>query len=219
MFQAWSDWLGSSVEIIAVELPGHGTRYREKLIPTAEEIATQVIPHILPFFDEPVFFLGHSMGAILAFETVRQLIALNAKAHHLYVIGAYPPYVKKEIFTHQSDDSFVQQIYQLGGIPEGFFQDPDLKAYLLPILRNDFQLTERYNRKVELPCPLTVYAGDHDIPSIKDLMRWKEVQPKSFTLKIFQGNHFFLHQEHEDFHITLKKSLLQQLKEERKKYA
>lgn len=217
VFQPWVDWLGSKIEIISIELPGHGMRYREDLVPNAEEIAVQLIPHILNFFDEPICFLGHSMGAFLAFETVRQLIELDAKPNHLYVIGAYPPHIKRKQISHQSDEFFLQNVYQLGGIPEDVFQDPDLKAYLLPILRNDFRLTELYDKGAELACSLTVYAGDNDILSLKDLKRWKEVKPETFTLEIFQGNHFFLHEEHTYFQRTLKKSLLQQMNNEREK--
>jgi medium-chain acyl-[acyl-carrier-protein] hydrolase len=70
----------------------------------------------------------------------------------------------------------LQDVYRLGGIPKEIFHDPDIKSYLLPILRNDFLLTELYNKKVELVCPLTVYAGDQDIPSPKELERRKEIK-------------------------------------------
>lgn len=214
VFQPWSEWLGSEIEIVSIELPGHGMRYREELISTAEEIAVQVIPHIINFFDEPICFLGHSMGAFLAYETVRRLIELNAKPNHLYVISASPPHIKRKQISHKSDELFLQDVYQLGGVTEELFRDPDLKDYLLPILRNDFRLTELYDKKENLACPLTVYAGDKDVLSPKDLERWMDIKPETFTLKIFQGNHFFLHEEHSSFQRTLKKSLLQQMKQD-----
>jgi surfactin synthase thioesterase subunit len=211
VFQPWSDWLGDEIEIISVELPGHGMRYREKLVPSAEEIAAQIIPHVLNFFDKPICFLGHSMGAYLALETVRQLKEVQANPNHLYVIGAYPPHIKRKQITHQSDEDFLQEVFQLGGVPEEVVRDTELQAYLLPILRNDFCLTERYEIKGDIACPLTVYAGDKDIVSQRDIQRWMEIKSKGFSWETFKGDHFFLHKEHADFQITLKESLLQQL--------
>ncbi|WP_051272095.1 thioesterase II family protein [Shimazuella kribbensis] len=212
VFQSWSNWLGSTLELVSIALPGHGTRYREELIPHAEALATAVIPHILPFFDEPVFFLGHSMGASIALETVRQLVHLDARPNRLYIVGAFPPHVTRPRISNQSDKDFLQAIYKLGGMPKEFFDDPDLMSYLLPILRNDFLLTESYQQTIQsLDCPLTVYGGDKDIVPQSALIRWEEINPKQFCYHIFKGNHFFLHENHDAFRATFYRSIQEQI--------
>jgi surfactin synthase thioesterase subunit len=212
VFQPWSNWLGFTLEIIAVELPGHGSRYREKLIPYAEEVAAEIVPHILPFFDEPIFFLGHSMGATLALETVRQLNQFNAVPNHLYVVGAYPPHIKRQKIANQTDKSFLQAITKMEGMPKKFLEDPDLMTYLLPILRNDFRLTESYQQTIQsLGCGLTVYGGNKDIVPPSALVRWKELNPTKFSCHIFKGNHFFLHEHHDEFHSIFYRSIQEQI--------
>ncbi len=56
VFRSWMDWLDPDIEIVAIELPGHGMRFAEPLITTAEEVAQALVPKLLPLFDKPVFF-------------------------------------------------------------------------------------------------------------------------------------------------------------------
>jgi surfactin synthase thioesterase subunit len=212
IFEPWTAWLGLSLDIISIELPGHGIRFEEELIPTAEEIACHLVPELLPFFDEPIFFLGHSMGAILAFETVRQLVQVEAKPDHLYLISAYPPHIRKKKISHKKDSSFLRDLQQLGGMHPELLKDVELMSFLLPILRNDFRLIEGYQQKTEkFDCPITVYGGVQDIILERDLARWQEMNPVHFSLQMFQGNHFFLHEDHQVFQTELHKSLYKQL--------
>lgn len=213
VFGPWADWLAPDIEMITIELPGHGIRTIEPLLTSAEEVARALVPELLPLFTKPLFFLGHSMGAVLAYETVRQLLNVGARPEHLYVIGAYPPCVKhKELLSVQTDDILLQKIVELGGIPSELLADEELLAYFLPILRSDLKMAEvYYSPPSSLPCPTTIFAGKDDIISIEDLAKWRLMNPPTFHMGIYDGGHFFLHENNQVFLGDLRKSLDQQL--------
>jgi surfactin synthase thioesterase subunit len=218
IYESWTTWLGIPLDIVSIELPGHGIRFEEELISKAEEIACHLVPELLPFFDEPIFFLGHSMGAVLAFETVRQLLLVGAKPDHLYLISAYPPHVRKKKISHKKESSFLTDLQQLGGMHPELLKDAELMSFLLPILRNDFRLIESYQQKTNIfDCPITVYGGIQDIILERDLARWKEMNPVHFSLQMFQGSHFFLHEDHRAFQTELHQSLSKQLHKKSRK--
>jgi Predicted thioesterase involved in non-ribosomal peptide biosynthesis len=64
-------------------------------------------------------------------------------------------------------------------------------------LRHDFTLYEQhiYRKRPPLDCPITVFGGRGD-PNINEhhLMGWKQETKQAFTLKWFDGDHFFLFQ-------------------------
>ncbi len=153
------------------------------------------------------------MGAILAFETVRQLIELGVIPEHLYVVGANPPNRKHQQFISlKPDEEFLQEIEKLGGIPDSLLADKELVAYMLPILRNDLRLVEMYYcPQKQFACPITVFAGDNDIFSEEELSFWRELNPLTFSMGIYNGGHFFLHEGNQVFLGDLRKSISQKL--------
>jgi medium-chain acyl-[acyl-carrier-protein] hydrolase len=67
---------------------------------------------------------------------------------------------------------------------------------MLPLLRADFSICDTYEYKEGAPlaCPISAFGGlqDHDIPR-RNLEAWREHTSATFTLRMFPGNHFFLH--------------------------
>ncbi len=72
MYHSWAAYLPET-EICLVHLPGRDKRIKEtlhtRLLPLVEELTDALIPQL----DKPFVFFGHSMGALIAFETARQL--------------------------------------------------------------------------------------------------------------------------------------------------
>src|SRR5262249_13689572 len=55
-------------DILAVQTPGRENRMAEPVVESFNELADQIAPHVLPFFDRPVIIWGHSFGGTIAWE-------------------------------------------------------------------------------------------------------------------------------------------------------
>jgi len=73
IFSAWRDSLQNDVGLYAIQLPGRGRRLHDRQIDRIEPIVDAIVAALEPFHDLPFVFFGHSMGALIAFETARAL--------------------------------------------------------------------------------------------------------------------------------------------------
>ncbi len=78
-------------------------------------------------------------------------------------------------------------------MPEGILAEPELCALLLPILRADLTLCERYAYvpRSPLSIPITAMAGDGDTSMEGPLGEWAVETTAPFTERVFPGDHFY----------------------------
>jgi len=73
MFREWHEWFAPNVEVVAVELPGRGMHRRNPAVDRMETVLERLLIALDPLLDVPFALFGHSLGALIAFEQVRQL--------------------------------------------------------------------------------------------------------------------------------------------------
>lgn len=158
----------------------------------------EVARHVEPLFDRPVAFFGHSMGAVIAFETARVLAARRPPLQHLFVSAYRPPSVPdpKPPISHLPDDGLVAETgRRYGGIPAEVLAEPELLALLLPTLRADITAleTHRWVPGELLGCPITAFGGTEDgtTPAVH-LEAWRGMTAGPFRRREFAGGHFYL---------------------------
>jgi medium-chain acyl-[acyl-carrier-protein] hydrolase len=94
------------------------------------------------------------------------------------------------------DEAFKAELRRLNGTPESVLQDEELMTLVLPLLRNDFALSEMYHsyESKRLDCPVTAFGGQTDEEvSLSSLQAWRYVTTGPFRIKLYPGNHFYLH--------------------------
>jgi medium-chain acyl-[acyl-carrier-protein] hydrolase len=154
---------------------------------------------LLPLFDKPFAFFGHSMGAWIGFELARRLQTKHrVEPLHLFVSGAGAPHVpSREHPLHDlPEDEFIQALGGLNGTPKELLESEELMQLMLPILRADFAVCETYTYKngSVLNCPITAFGGLQDRRLYRsDIKAWREETNSTFTMKMLPGDHFFLH--------------------------
>nr|XP_004569274.2 S-acyl fatty acid synthase thioesterase, medium chain [Maylandia zebra] len=199
-YARWGNVLSSSVEVLAVKLPGRESRAKEPFFENMQQIVDEVISVLLPLLKEKPFALfGHSFGAFTSFAVADALKKIhNVEPVHIFLSGASAPYSETRIKTPKrsdlSDEDFLKWLISIGGTPPELLANPEVLKLFLPALKADLHVVENYRcNKASIPlfsCPVTCFDGKDDIPH--DLQAWKDITSGDFTIKMFHGSHFYL---------------------------
>jgi medium-chain acyl-[acyl-carrier-protein] hydrolase len=199
IYRAWPNKLPPDIEVFPVQLPGRGNRMGEQPFKRIEPLVAAAADALSPYLEGSFAFFGHSMGAIISFELARLLRREHRPTPaHLFLSGRSAPHkLRKGSVTYNlPEPEFIEELRRLKGTPQEVLEHPELMDMLSPILRADFEICETYGYVPEPPleCPITAFAGllDQDV-SREQIEGWREYTSSSFTLRMFPGDHFFLH--------------------------
>jgi surfactin synthase thioesterase subunit len=160
--------LAGTVEVLAVQYPGRQDRLKEPPIATIPLLADAVYDALLPWTDRPFAFFGHSMGAILAFETARRLEREKGLvAAALFASGRRAPATPRTETVHRrDDDGLIDEIRRLSGTDNQLLADPEIMRMVLPAIRADYRAAETYrlDADVRVACPIAA-ATSSSIPT------------------------------------------------------
>lgn len=194
-YEKWKKEM-KEIEICPIQLPGREESFREEKIYDMETAVKQILEKIEDFVDENTIFFGHSMGAKMAYEVIKELEKRGKKIRCLIASGSSAPHIlPKKIVHHLPEKDLLNELQRLSGTPNELLEDRDLLKYFLPMIRADFTLDETYipNSKEKLLCPIVAWGGTEDFDvDEEDLQAWKDFSYGNFQIKHFSGNHFFI---------------------------
>ncbi len=215
VYSRWRRTLPAWIRVMPVELPGRGARLGEPLQTDLSALARQLAEELRPQAQAPYAVFGHSLGALLAFELVHALRALGCPPPVvLFASGTAAP-TRREGYDGanwrepRSDVELIDELRALQGTPEEVLANEELMSLTLPVLRADFLLCGRYvyRRRPPLQCPVHVFGGEQDKASEAQLLAWGQESAGEFSLSLFPGGHFFIHQQEACVLSTLTASL------------
>lgn len=199
VYVPWQVALEPLVEICGVQLPGRGARMLESAWTEFAPTVEQIVRAIAETDDgRPFAYFGHSLGALLAFETARLGAYLGHTAPaHLFLSGCEPAAYRPpgKALHLLSDAALIEELREFNGTPLEVLRSSELMALLLPPLRADFALVHgyRYQRGPRLGVPITVLAGCRDRHgSGVDVGLWSEETDADCEVRWFDGDHFFI---------------------------
>ncbi len=196
-FANWTSSFPAHIQVCPIQYPGREDRWGESGFDSMESLIETLGNDITPFLPARFAFLGHSFGALVAFELVR---FLSRQGTHdplrLFLSGTRAPHLApKEPIHELPDQDFLKKLCEYNGMPDEVLQSADLMSVLLPIIREDFRLFEqyRYQSAPLIPVPVSVFGGlkDKNVP-IADLLAWSSETSKVFRSRFLEGDHFFL---------------------------
>ncbi len=197
-FREWQGLALAGVEVCGVQPPGRENRFHEPPLTAMPALVEQANAALRPWLDVPFAFFGHSLGALLAFETARRLRRERGPLPAwLFVAGCEAParFRAADPPLHTLPrDRFLDELRRLKGTPEAVLRNAELLDALLPLLRADFAVLETYRYTAEPPlaCPLTAFGGLEDEQVSPDsLAAWEAEATAGFDLHLLPGDHFF----------------------------
>ena len=198
IYRDWGNKLPSNIEVHAVDFPGHGNRLNEPLFTRVEPLVQSIAETLKPYLEGSYALFGHSMGAVISFELAHLLRRENKPGPaHLFLSGRPCPHLtKEEPPTYDlPEPEFIEELRRLQGTPKEVLEHPELMSVLGPILRADLEVCQTYESEPRPPldCPITVFGGLQDEVSREQLEGWRDYTTSSFAVRMFPGNHFFLH--------------------------
>ena len=171
---------------------------REPNMVQLNEIVRAIATNLKPYLDKPFACFGHSMGALISFELARLLQHQypQSQLRHLLVSGCRAPHIPRSNppMHTLSDLELRETLRRLNGTH--VLENEELMQLLLPTIRNDLRALEtyRYSPSTPLTCPITTLGGIQDTEvSLDALEAWREHTASLFSIRLFPGDHFFIH--------------------------
>jgi len=201
-------FLPSAIEPVAVQLPGREERYREAPLLEMDAIVTHVVRDLFPHLDKPFAFMGHSMGALVAYEAALRLRDCVRVEPDLLVVsgcnapgsGALDGY--RRCPATADDVTLMADIELMGGTPAAVLRDRQMLSTLLPVVRADYTVLDRYRPRPAKPLTsrLAICGAAEDISTTEAaLLAWNGLFTQPGEYQLFEGGHFFLNEHPQPF--------------------
>jgi medium-chain acyl-[acyl-carrier-protein] hydrolase len=198
LFRTWPHDLSPDIEICAIQLPGRESRLTEAPYAAMAPLVDALSAKLGPLLDRPFAFFGHSMGALVSFELARSVRRRSGLSPvHLIVSGRGAPHRSPSIVVDHRlpADEMIGALRRLDGTPDEVLRNRELMELVLPTIRADFAVCGTYEYRYEAPlaCPITAFGGRQDPHvGIEDLAAWRAQTTGPFSLRTFDGGHFFV---------------------------
>lgn len=193
-YRAWSSVIPEDIELLAVQYPGQADRIAEAPASSIPEMASAVAEELSRLDPVRCALFGHSLGALVAYETAKALRDIGRPVDFLFVSGAPAPGQPRGELKHRlGDEELWSELRDLGGIsPE--VDEPEVRDLLLPVLRSYITLTETYRPQPHaepLACRVRGYYSTEDpLVNGAEFGAWAAVSSGEFSVRTWPGGHF-----------------------------
>ncbi|MFF4016212.1 thioesterase II family protein [Streptomyces sp. NPDC001843] len=191
------DWSGAlaDVEVHTVCYPGRGERFGEEWARDLCLMARQIAQEIQASDDgRCIALFGHSMGALVAYETGADLEHHGTAVDRLFVSGARAPQLPRPA-APTGAEAVRRTLTELGGTAPELLDDPGFRELMLPVVTADFAMLGAYVQpdRAPLSCPVTALVGEAD-PRVTPAQAaaWQVSTRGAFRMRTVPGDHFYL---------------------------
>ena len=196
-FSTWAALMPPRVELMAVQYPGRGDRFAESPVTEIIEAARQVAAEISALDPVDTALFGHSLGALVAYETALATQESRRPPCHLFVSSSAAPQEAGGGATHLlSDSELWAAVCGFGTVHADLAGNAEFRDLVLPALRADITANESYRPAGgtgPLLCPVDCYYSPEDhLANGERLRAWAACTTGPFALHARPGGHFHL---------------------------
>ncbi|MCM3132892.1 alpha/beta fold hydrolase [Paenibacillus polysaccharolyticus] len=198
VFRNWAPFLPDYVELLVLQLPGRENRISETCCVNMMEAVHSFDQVLSSKLDLPVFFFGHSMGAMIAYEYAR-FIRLN---HHiepawLFLSGRSGPEEPRRgiDLNRLNDNELIKEVTDNLGASKMLLESSQLAELFIKTMRADLTMMDTYQYIPDEPlsCPITVLSGQSDMSfHSEELLKWRYQTSGNFSTHYYAGGHLYL---------------------------
>ena len=203
-------WCRSNrVEMLAVQLPGRGLRRGEACCATVQEAAAWVLAaagHRLCADGAPFAFVGHSVGAWIAFELAAAMREAGLPLPRALLLSCFPspalapalrPWAAR---SHALGEDAFRAEAAGWDVSDQLLSDAGMWAAYSPLMRADFRLFDDFcfHRAGEppLPVPITAFWATRDRRVTEAMVRqWGHLSSERGGVRValpIEGHHLFV---------------------------
>jgi surfactin synthase thioesterase subunit len=194
----WADLVPPTVDLFTFHLPGR-ENHPSHLSTTDPRRLVRELTDLIPAENPGGFgFFGHSIGALLAFETVRQLRRNQAPTPDLLAVSGLPAPHLDRLRANIIDTMFEG----LGGrhdllklLPDDPGGDTEKKTlYYAPVAADSLLILHHHHyEEAPLDSALSIYGGRSDpFTSMEALTAWNDLVTLPATPQLYPGRHVYL---------------------------
>jgi surfactin synthase thioesterase subunit len=198
-YRPWKKLDVAGVRVAPLQLPGREESFSEDPFTGVLDAARYLAAAVVKLADRqgPVALFGHSLGAVLAYETARALEGDDrVDLLHLFVSGSPAPGSgRSRRASGLDDDEFLARVEEFAGYRHHALDDPSMRELLLPLLRVDVAMHEDYEPVSTRPLdvPVTSLRGADDTLVLPDdAARWAATTSAPFRAVEIPGGHMYL---------------------------
>lgn len=204
-YHPWANLFPEDVAVSAVQLPGRQDRWQEPPYTDFPTLVAELADEIaMAAGGNPYLLLGHSLGAVIAYEVARAMRARHGSAPALLVVsGASAPDGTADSIAAEeiSTEGLIGETPAWVHLPPEVQGSEELLELVVDALRADLALagSYRYVPGPPLSCPISVFGGRAD-PLVPEaaLASWTDLTSERTVIRVHDGGHFYLWgREHE----------------------
>ena len=191
-FRKWNEFFVDA-ELCSIKYPGRAERINDPLPTNLVTLSYEIAQDIMSLADLPLFFLGHSMGALVAFEVAKALEKSNVYIKCLFASGSKNGNILgSSEYIEESDKDISNELVRMGGTSTEMINDLLFKDLVLPAIKADSKMFHSYkiNDDLKLNCQIVTICGKDDLYS--DVRPWKFLTHDLYKEYIVPGGHFYL---------------------------
>lgn len=189
--------LSDAVSIVPVELSGHGSRTREPLCETIQQMAEDIYKRIENKLNEPYCLFGYSMGSLVSYELYILIEKYKKRLpEHIFLLASDSPHARREVKNYQQMGlkEIVEELKCLHATEEAL-ENEELMEMIYPVAKNDFIAVESYQAtelKNKIQCTASVFRGDKEKILDNNIRDWMQYFETEIKCEFVEGGHFFL---------------------------
>lgn len=195
-FLPWRGAFEGRYGLVAAELPGRGRRYGEPYAVSVAAVAADLAAGLDRFGAGPWIFVGHSLGALIAYEAAAALRDRGAPAPlGLIVVARRAPQARAQGdgLPDGSLPAVRAYLKGLGGTPDAILADDAYMRMVSDTLQADFDLLRGYVHRPRPPLETPVHAIgalEDDAVGFEPMLGWRLLGAPGGTLTMIEGGHF-----------------------------
>jgi len=196
-FFSLSKSLAPDISVFSLQYPGRQDRLAEPLINNLMDYVTEIANQLIATNGRPLSFMGHSMGAVIAYEVAHNLEQSGDYVNNLFLSSHAPFYRQKKEKLHKySDSKLLTSLISLGGLSTELLEDDGFNKMLLPIMRSDLMAVENFlpeaDTQMQYACIYALCGNQDERVSLAEMNHWKYKTAGGFSLHEFIGGHFYM---------------------------